>query len=185
MSHISSKGAYVTIFIALMVLTVLTVGFYVIVGQEPLRSSALHTYTAEHAVQYVVVAFFFWGIVDVVFRACGFPLELMAMRQETLPERSGREPVQNARAMYAQLSARPDWFGNSRLGQRLLKALGHLQDKGSADGFNEYRFAGAGFAGQNVQARLELNFYRVDDREAFDAEKAQHGGKRARSSIRT
>ena len=51
----------------------LTAGFYLLVNQPPLKSTLLHHYTTEHAVEYVVVFFFIWGIVDVVLRACRSP----------------------------------------------------------------------------------------------------------------
>ncbi len=54
-----------------------------------------------------------------------------------------------------------------------------------SDGFDENRLAGTGFSGEHVESRLELNVHGVNNGEAFDAEKAQHGGKRARSSIVT
>ena len=53
------------------------------------------------------------------------------------------------------------------------------------DGLDEDGLAGPGLPGQDVEARLEFHLDRVDHGEAFDAEKAQHGGKRARSSIVT
>ena len=40
-----------------------------------------------------------------------------------------------------------------------------------ADRFDEDRLAGPGFAGQDVQAGVELDLDRVDDREALDARK--------------
>ncbi|HTQ38745.1 MAG TPA: MotA/TolQ/ExbB proton channel family protein [Pirellulales bacterium] len=120
------------------VAALLTVAFYVIVYREFPKGSLIHRYTTEHVVEYVVVAFFIWGIVDVVFKLCGFPLEVLALRQPGLPERNGKEPVANARALYAQLLGRPKWFLDSRYGQRLAKALGYLQEKESADGFHDY-----------------------------------------------
>ena len=43
-----------------------------------------------------------------------------------------------------------------------------------ADGLDEDRLAGAGFAGQDVQAGVELDLDRVDDREVLDAKEAEH-----------
>src|SRR5262249_49752459 len=100
--------------------------------------SRIHHYTTEHAVEYVVVAFFIWGIVDVVFKICGFPLELLALRQPGLAERSGKDEVARARPFFAELQTRPKWFLDSRYGQRLTAALSYLQQKESADGFDDY-----------------------------------------------
>ena len=76
----------------MLVAAFLTAAFYVIVFQKVPAGSMIHRYTTEHIVEYVVVAFFIWGIVDVVFKVCGFPLELMALRQPSLRERSGKAP---------------------------------------------------------------------------------------------
>ena len=120
------------------VAALLTIAFYVIVNQESLKGSLIHRYTTEHFVEYVVVTFFIWGLVDVVFRVCGFPLELVALREETFPTKSTRQPVSTAAAMLEQLSQRPKWFLDSRLGQRMTHALGYLTEKGSAEGFEDY-----------------------------------------------
>ncbi len=116
----------------------LTVGFYLLVNQEPLKSSKLHHYTTEHAVEYVVVFVFIWGLVDVIMRAITFPYESLATGQEWLPPRTTREPVAKAAELVAILQQRPKWMQKSRIGQRLAKALSYLQEKGSAEGFNDY-----------------------------------------------
>ena len=43
-----------------------------------------------------------------------------------------------------------------------------------ADGLDQDRLAGAGLAGQDVEAGVELDLDRVDDREVRDAEEAEH-----------
>ena len=43
-----------------------------------------------------------------------------------------------------------------------------------ADGFDEDRLAGAGFAGEHVEPRLELDLGGVNDREMADAQEAEH-----------
>src|SRR5262249_32958737 len=117
---------------------VLTVAFYVVVFRGVPKGSIIHRYTTEHIVEYVVVAFFIWGIVDVVFKLCGFPLEMLALRQPNLKERTGKESVSEAKTLGAQLQSRPKWFLDSRYGQRLSKALYYLLGKESADGFHDY-----------------------------------------------
>ena len=72
------------------VAALLTVAFYVVVNQESLKGSLIHRYTTKHFVEYVVVTFFIWGLVDVVFRLCGFPLELVALRETTFPSELSR-----------------------------------------------------------------------------------------------
>ena len=116
----------------------LTAGFYLLIYLTPLKRTILAHYTTEHAVEYVVVFFFIWGIVDVVLRAITFPFESLALRQDWLPPRTTREPVAKSADLFALLQKQPHWSRKSRIAQRLHKALSYLQEKGSADGFNEY-----------------------------------------------
>ncbi len=120
------------------VAALLTVAFYIVVFREVPKGSIIHRYTTEHIVEYVVVAFFIWGIVDVVFKLCGFPLEMLALRQPNLRERTGKESVSEAKTLNAQLQSRPKWFLDSRYGQRLSKAFHYVLAKESADGFHDY-----------------------------------------------
>jgi hypothetical protein len=53
-------------------------------------------------------------------------------------------------------------------------AGGPFADK-QTDGADEDRFAGAGLARQDVQARTELHLKRVDDSQVADAEESDHG----------
>ena len=73
-----------------------TVAFYAVMLQPSMRGTVLYHYTTEHAVEYVVVALFFWGLWDVVLKFLSFPRQLAALRQEWLPPRTVREPVENA-----------------------------------------------------------------------------------------
>jgi biopolymer transport protein ExbB/TolQ len=116
----------------------LTAGFYLLVNQDPLKNTLLHHYTTEHVVEYVVVFFFIWGLVDIITRALALPFEKLALRQEWLPPRTTREPVENATELAAILHQQPKALQKSRIARRLHKALAYLQEKGSADGFNDY-----------------------------------------------
>ncbi len=49
--------------------------------------------------------------------------------------------------------------------------------KEESDGLDQDRFAGPGFPGEHVEARVELDLDRIDDREMFDAKKPQHAKK--------
>src|SRR3954469_12656274 len=138
MSQFKKHPLLKAIDLPMVVAAALTVVFYIVIRQDSFKNSLIQRYTTEHIVEYVVVAFFIWGLVDVAFRLCSFPLELFALRQETLPARSSKDPVEKSKAMYASLLAQPKWFLESRFGQRLTKALGYLQEKESADGFNDY-----------------------------------------------
>ncbi len=122
----------------LVVAAGLVFGFYFFLTQDSMKDSILQRYTTEHAVEYVIIAFFVWGITDVAFRAFGFPREILALRQDYLPKRSGREPVAHAAALRAALQKRPAWMLNSRLGQRFAQALDYLEECGSTGEFGDY-----------------------------------------------
>ncbi|MBI3839312.1 MAG: MotA/TolQ/ExbB proton channel family protein [Planctomycetia bacterium] len=122
----------------LLVAALLTVLYYLFVTHESMKDTTLYRYTTEHSVEYVIVAFFIWGLTDAAFRALAFPRELLALRQRWLPPRTAREPVSNAAAIYGHLQKKPRWFQESRLGQRLMAALAHLIEKESADEFSDY-----------------------------------------------
>ena len=122
----------------LLVAAALTVGFYVLLSQEALKHSMLAHYTTEHTVEYVIVGFFIWGLVDVAFHALGFPSEMLAMKQNWLPSRSAREPVSHAAALVVALQKKPRWLHDSRVGQRFIRALTYLKEKGSASEFGEH-----------------------------------------------
>jgi len=117
---------------------VLTTIFYTIVLQESMEGTVLQRYTTEHAVEYVIVGFFIWGMMDVVFRLFTFPREKRALRHEFLPPRGTREPVSKATELLTHIHEQPASLQQSRMGQRLIKALSYLEEKGSADGFSDY-----------------------------------------------
>ncbi|HEY2760522.1 MAG TPA: MotA/TolQ/ExbB proton channel family protein [Pirellulales bacterium] len=136
------------------VAAVLTVLFYVVVNLPAFNGSIIHRYTTEHVVEYVVVTFFIWGLVDVIFKACGFPLELMALRQPGLPQRLARESIDAVGALEADLQSRPAWFLDSRLGHRLIEAINYLMQKESAEGFEEH----LRYLAQQDEERTYMNY---------------------------
>lgn len=115
-----------------------TVGFYVMVHQPRMRGTMLYLYTTEHAIEYVIVALFIWGLVDVVMKLVSFPREMLALRHELLPPRGGREPVENAKLLLERVRAAQPWLQQSRFGRRILQALGYVVEKGSVEEFRDY-----------------------------------------------
>ena len=134
----------------------LTVAFYLFVTSDTMKGSMLNRYTTEHLVEYVIVAFFIWGLSDVFFRALSFPKEFLALRQDFLPRRTAREPASHAALLCAHLKKKPHWLQESKLGQRLGQALLHLQEKGSADGFGDYLQALADQDYEKIQSNYGL-----------------------------
>ena len=116
----------------------LTFGYYWVITRPGMEHTLLHRYTTEHNVEYVIVAFFIWGITDTVVRALSLPRESWPLREEWLPKQVGREPVARAALLYAQLEEKPAWLRDSRLGQRLMQALTYLSENGSANDLGDY-----------------------------------------------
>jgi hypothetical protein len=116
----------------------LTVAYYAVIMQPYFHGTLLHRYTTQHLVEYVVVTFFLWGMVDALFHVAGFPREWIALRQEWCPRRSGREPAARASAWLARLRGQPTPLRTSRIGQRYLQALTFVDEQGSAEGLAEH-----------------------------------------------
>jgi biopolymer transport protein ExbB/TolQ len=117
---------------------ILTAGFYVVVYLPSMRGSLLHHYTTEHAVEYVIVAVFIWGIIDILLKVLAFPREIVALRQEWLPPRQGREATSTAHVLLEEIRQRPRWLLDSRIGKRLVQVLEHVTDKCSAKEYREH-----------------------------------------------
>src|SRR5262245_4964825 len=115
-----------------------TVAFYAMIQQPAMHDSMLHRYTTEHVVEYEIVAVFIWGIADIVLKLCGFPRQLLALRQDWLPARAGRESIANAQVLLAGVREEPHWLLQSRVGKRLVQALEFVTDKASAEEYREH-----------------------------------------------
>lgn len=115
-----------------------TVAFYVGINQPLLRESILHRYTTEHAVDYVIVFLFIWGIVDVLFKLGALPRELLALRQDWLPPKSGREPLRHSHELLTAVRSHSPWALESRIGRRLEAVLEFVTEKGSSDEYRDH-----------------------------------------------
>lgn len=139
MSAIKLPSASRILDVPLAMAAVLTAGYYWVITQESMHGTLLHSYTTQHAVEYVIVSFFIWGLCDTICRSLTFPRENLALRMELLPPRKGPPiPATQAGALLKQMQSKPRWLLQSRLGLRMSQALAHLQEKGSADGFADY-----------------------------------------------
>mgnify|MGYP001266211449 CR=1 FL=1 len=116
----------------------LTVAYYMVMSLPGFKDSTLAHYTTEHAVEYVIVALFLWGLCDIALRLCGFPIEFMALRRPWLPPKQGREPVTQAKVLLDELHQRPQWQLASRAGQRLTSGLQFVIDEGTARDFRDH-----------------------------------------------
>src|ERR1700751_3636923 len=69
---------------------------------------------------------------------------------------------------------------NGAVGTRTDLVAGGLFAEKQRQGVNKYRFAGSGFAGEQVQARSELDDQIIDDRVVLEAQFDEHGCPRIR-----
>ncbi len=115
-----------------------SVFYYVIMFQPAMQHTVLAHYTTEHAVEYVIVTLFFWGMFDVALKLLSFPRELLAARHQWLPPRTGREPATRARELLDEVLQNPPWLLASGPGRRIVNALNFVADKGSADDYREH-----------------------------------------------
>jgi len=122
----------------MIVAALLTVGFYAALEHPALAESKLQRYTAEHTVEYVIVAFMIWGCVDVIFRIWPLRREWRAVKTPLLPEIGARIPASAANELRGDIQSAPDWLQNSRIGLRLSNALAYVAQRGSAEGLSEY-----------------------------------------------
>lgn len=123
---------------SLILATIATVAYYAVMSQPAMHDTLLARYTTEHAVEYVIVALFIWGIIDIALKLLSFPREIIASRQEWLPARSGREPASHARTLLDGVRSKSAWLVESRIGQRLAQALTFVVEKGSAENYGEH-----------------------------------------------
>ena len=113
-------------------------------------------------------------------------VQIEQARAEIAQRRRGRQRVVDERAAAAlsghlaahdRLAAVRTLEDGLHRRERLARA--HQVGAGAAadqqvDRFDEDGLSGAGFAGEDVQARLELDFEMVDDRQMANAQEAKH-----------
>jgi biopolymer transport protein ExbB/TolQ len=116
----------------------LTALFYYAVFQPGMHGSILHRYTTEHVVEYVIVGMFMWGIGDVLWKLLGFPLEIFALRGAWLSPAAEPEPPSSASALIEQVHERNRWLRESKVGQRLVRALEYASHSTSAKELDEH-----------------------------------------------
>jgi biopolymer transport protein ExbB/TolQ len=115
-----------------------TAAFNFVMHQPAMRDSMVASYTTRHAVEYVIVALFFWGLSDLLFKLVGFRKEARAQKIDWLPPRQGVEPVENAETLLEEVEGQPQWAQECRVGKRVTQALGYVVEKNSAEGHHEY-----------------------------------------------
>ncbi len=111
--------------------------FYSIILQPGLSETQLARFTSEHAVEYVIVTLFFWGMADIIMKVSSLPWAYIAACHEWLPARTGREPASKARELLDHIRQNPAWMLASCTGRRLIHALSLVAEKGTSDDYRE------------------------------------------------
>lgn len=114
-----------------------TAVYYVVMFQPAMQGSILHRYTTKNPVDYAITFLFFWSLGDVLLKCLAFPREFVALRHSWLPERTGQEPVENARTALAAIADLPPWQSQSRMGVRLQKVLGYAVEHGVGQDYRD------------------------------------------------
>lgn len=138
MSHDQNKWLVRALDPAFLMGAIATVAFYVVIHQPAMRDTMLYRYTTEHFVEYVIVALFIWGLMDVALKVLALPKEKLALRHDWLPTRQGREPASNATSLLDRVRSQPAWLQESKIGKRLVEALSFVSEKGSAEDYREH-----------------------------------------------
>ena len=114
-----------------------TAVYYVVMFQPAMHGSILHRYTTKNPVDYAITFLFLWSLGDVLLKCLSFPREFVALRHSWLPERTGQEPVENARTALAEIAALPPWQAESRMGRRIQKVLGYAVEHGVGQDYRD------------------------------------------------
>lgn len=141
---------------ALILALICTGIYYAIILQPAMHDTALAKYTSEHAVEYVIVTLFFWGMIDIVIKLLSFPRQYLATRHNWLPARSGREPIAQAPELLAAVRNNPAWLLSSAIGRRLVDGLSFVVEKNSTDDYRDHLQHLADLDDQELQSKYTV-----------------------------
>lgn len=116
----------------------LTAVFYFIISQESMAQTVLRRYTTEHAVEYVITAFFIWGLTEVAFRMAGYPGEWRALEKLRMPTAPSHDAWAEAAALQGFLERQSPALRESRFGRRLQDVANGMQRMPSTEELPEY-----------------------------------------------
>lgn len=123
---------------SLLLATIATIAYYAIVLLPPFHDSILYRYTTQHLVEYVIVAMFMWGMIDILLKAALLPKENWALEREWVPPRAAKVSAQHAAALLEQVRSQPPRYLQTRVGQRFIQALTFVIENQSAEEFPDY-----------------------------------------------
>jgi biopolymer transport protein ExbB/TolQ len=138
MSNKRKKGFFRGIDPSFVLGALFTAALYMFVLQPSMKGTLLRLYTTEHAVDYVIVALFVWGLTDIGLKMLAFPKQFLALRQEWIPPRKGREPAAAAAKLLERVRMAPPWLQETKVCRRVATALEYVTEKGVAEDYREY-----------------------------------------------
>lgn len=137
MSKQRQSGFFRAIDLSFVLGAIGTGAFYWAINQPAMHDSIVHRYASEHAVEYVIVALFIWGVMDVLLKLLALPREILAVRQDWLPAKQGREPLDSATTLLEGLRSRAGWLQRSKAGRRLIRGIEEVEGVGSTQEYRE------------------------------------------------
>ena len=138
MSHTRKPFSLLAFDRSLVIGVVATAAFYAVVLQPSMRGTLIYHYTAEHGVEYVIVALFLWGLADIGLKVLRLPKEILALREQWVTPQKEREALAGAHKLLEHVRARPYWAQESKIGRRVAQVLEHATHKVSAEEYREH-----------------------------------------------
>lgn len=123
---------------SLVIAAICTLSFYAVMYLPSMHGTLLQRYTTEHIVEYVIVALFIWGMVDIIQKMSRFPREFMGLRENWLPPVRGREPLTKASEWLAELTERPARLQQTKACRRIIQVLENVTGKTSSEEYADH-----------------------------------------------
>jgi len=105
--------------------------YYSIIFQPAVHESWVAKYTTEHAVEYVIVMLFFWGLCDILVKLLRLPREQRAMNHDWMQNVSESLTADSARECLKQFQESQPSLLSTRMGRRISDVLKYVSIKGS------------------------------------------------------
>jgi len=117
----------------------LTTGIYAILHVFAPKDSLLYRYLCGHVVEYVETWLFLWAVLALLVKAAWLRREQAGVKADLLPEWSGEPaPVEAAGGWLDRLARAPHSLHATRAFRRLYAGLLFVENRGSAEGLDEY-----------------------------------------------
>lgn len=125
--------------VSLSLAAALTVGFYSACSFAELPGDHLLVrYTAGHWIEYVEVAFFLWGMSQLLVMLVGYRKEYTSLSHSWLPRFTGPMPASEAGHLISAVENAPRRLQRTILGRRLRAALVDVADRQASEHLDDY-----------------------------------------------